>query len=324
MLVRAFILHAGRFETAKQARIVVKAGQRRSGLGVRDEGSAGPGVWCVIVNWNGWRDTLDCLASLREQDYRNLQIVVVDNGSTDDSVERIRSAFPEVKLIETGTNLGYACGCNVGLRTALAGSAEFVWLLNNDTICPPDTVQKLVRRAMASPEAGLVGTVLFYAHEPTTVQAWGGGRVVPWIAYTTHFDAPTKFGRNCYTTFASVLARREMLKEVGLLYEGFFMYYDDSDLCLRMQKTRWKIVMAEDTAVLHKEGASTTTGQKPFITKATTISGLRFIRRNSGIAYIGMPLYVILRLGKRIVRREWKGFSAVCHGVIEFVRQPTP
>ena len=87
-------------------------------------------------------------------------------------------------------------GGRVGLRAALTGSAEFVWLLNNDTVCPPDTLRKLVRRAMASPAAGLVGTVLLYAHEPATVQAWDGGRVLPWIVYTTHFDAPTKFGRN--------------------------------------------------------------------------------------------------------------------------------
>lgn len=293
-------------------------------MGVRDEGSVDPGVCCVIVNWNGWRDTLDCLASLREQDYGNLQIIVVDNGSTDDSVERILSAFPEVKLIETGKNIGFPSGCNVGLRAALEGSAEFLWLLNNDTVCPPDTLGKLVRRAMASPKAGLVGTVLFYAHDPAKVQAWGGGRVIPWIAYTTHFDAPTEFGRNCYTTFASVLARREMLEEVGLLYKGFFMYCDDSDLCLRMQKTKWKIVMAEDTAVLHKEGASTTKGQKPFMTKVVTVSNLRFIRRNSRIAFIGMPVYIMLRLGNRLVRREWRGFRAVCEGVMEFMREPMP
>lgn len=276
------------------------------------------------MNWNGWQDTVDCLASLRKQSYSNLQIIVVDNGSTNDSVERIRSAFPEVRLIETGKNIGFPSGCNVGLRAALAGNAEFVWLLNNDTVCPPDTLRKLVQRAMASPEAGLVGTVLFYAHDPAKVQAWGGGRVKPWIAFTTHFYSPTKFGRNCYTTFASVLARREMLEEVGLLYEGFFMYHDDSDFCLRMQKTHWKIVMAEDTAVLHKEGASAATSQKPFMTKVVTVSTLRLIRRNSKAAFLGMPLFVILRLGNQIVRREWKGFTAVCQGVIEHIREPMP
>jgi GT2 family glycosyltransferase len=302
----------------------MKEDQGRSSLGVKDESNADPSVCCVIVNWNGWRDTLDCLASLRDQEYGNLQILVVDNGSTDDSVERIRSAFPEARLIETGKNLGFSSGCNVGLRAALAGNAEFVWLLNNDTVCPPDTLRKLIRRAVARPDAGLVGTVLFYAHDPTKVQAWGGGRIWPWIAFSTHFHAPTEFGPNCYTTFASALARRAMLEEVGLLYEGFFMYYDDSDLCLRMQKTRWKIVMAEDTAVLHKEGASTTTGEKPFMTKIVTVSSLRLIRRNSKIAFLGIPLYVALRLGNRIFRREWKGVRAVWQGASEFMREPMP
>jgi GT2 family glycosyltransferase len=291
---------------------------------MKDESNADPHVCCVIVNWNGWRDTLDCLASLREQEYGNLQVLVVDNGSTDDSVERIRSAFPETRLIETGKNIGFSRGCNAGLRAALAGSAEFVWLLNNDTVCPPDTLRKLVRRAVATPEAGLVGTVLLCAHDPAKVQAWGGGRISPWIAFSTHFHAPREFGPNCYTTFASVLARREMFEEVGLLYEGFFMYCDDTDFCLRMQKTPWKIVMAEDTAVLHKEGASTTTGQKPFMTKVVTVSSLRLIRRNSKVAFIGMPLYLVLRLGNRIARREWKGFRAVCQGAIEFMREPMP
>lgn len=289
------------------------------------QSSSRPGVWCVIVNWNGWRDTLDCLTSLSEQIYRDLQTVVVDNGSTDDSVGRIRSAFPDVMVIETGKNLGYSAGCNVGIRTALDEGAEYVWLLNNDTVCPPDTLEKLVRRAEASPQAGLVGTVLLYAHDPSHVQAWGGGRVIPAIGYVTHFTAPAEFGRNCYTTFASVLCRSEVFREIGLLYEGFFMYCDDSDLCLRMQKTRWKIVMAEDTAVLHKEGASSKMHERPpFMVKTVTVSTLRLIRRHSRWAWIGMPVFVVLRLGKRIVHGEWKGARAVCSGVIEFMREPIP
>jgi hypothetical protein len=91
-----------------------------------------------------------------------------------------------------------------------------------------------------------------------------------------------------------------------------------------MQKTQWKIVMAEDTAVLHKEGGSTTTSEKPFMTKVVTVSCLRLIRRSSKLALIGMPVYVILRLGNRVVRREWKGFRAVCAGVMEFLREPMP
>lgn len=284
----------------------------------------GLSVCCVIVNWNGRRDTVDCLASLRGQSYRNLKTVVVDNGSTDDSVERIRREFPEVRVIETGKNLGFPTGCNVGIRAALEMGAEFVWMLNNDTVCPADTLEKLVARAVECPDAGLVGTVLLYAHDPAQVQAWGGGKVVPAIGYATHFTAPTVFGKNCYTTFASALCRREVFAEIGLLYEGFFMYCDDSDFCLRMQKTLWKIVMAEDTAVLHKEGASTTASEKPFMTRTVTVSMLRMIRRHSKWAFVGMPVFVVLRLGKRVVRCEWKGARAVWEGVREFVREPMP
>lgn len=291
---------------------------------IKEARNVDPVVCCVIVNWNGSRDTLDCLNSLRTQDYRNLQTIVIDNGSTDDSVQKIRSLFPEVFVIETGKNLGFSAGCNIGLRAALARSAEFVWMLNNDTVCPADTLRKLVRKAIENPDSGLIGTVLLYAHDSSKIQAWGGGRIKPWIAYVTHFTAPTKFVRNCYTTFASVLARKQMLEEVGLLYEGFFMYCDDSDLCMRMQKTRWKIAIAENTSVLHKEGASRVRSEKPFMTKTMTISGLRFIRRNSKLAFIGMPLFVILRLGKRAIRGEWSNAYAVLQGAKEFLREPIP
>jgi GT2 family glycosyltransferase len=290
----------------------------------KDEQRASPGVCCVIVNWNGWQDTLECLASLETQDYSNLEIIVVDNGSTNGSVERIRSAFPQVRLIETGKNLGFSKGCNVGWREGVTRNPEFLWLLNNDTVCPPDTLSKLVRRAIASPEAGMIGTVLFYAHDASKVQAWGGGKVSPLIGYSTHFYAPAKFGKNSYITFASVLARRKMLEEVGLLDEGFFMYFEDADLCIRMQRTKWKIAIAEDTAVLHKEGASSGNKETFFMAKTQTFSGLRFIRRNSRLAFLGMPVYVILRTGNRIVKREWQALRGVWQGAKEYFLEPMP
>ena len=288
------------------------------------ERDASPGVCCVIVNWNGWRDTLDCLSSLKEQDYSELEVIVVDNGSTDESVERIRMAFPEVSLIETGKNLGFPGGCNAGLRAALETNAKYIWMLNNDTVCPPDTLTKLVRKGGSQPNIGMVGTVLLFAHDPSKVQAWGGGAVTPVIAWATHFYKKTEFGRNTYLTFASVLVKREVLEEIGLLYSGFFMYYDDCDFCLRMQETRWKIAMAEDTAVLHREGASTPKGESPFMVKTVTVSGLRFIRRRSRLAIIGIPLFALLRLANRIAKGEWKSVPAVWKGIVEFLREPDP
>lgn len=90
-------------------------------------------VTVVVLNWNRWPDTLDCLASLQYQDYPNFNVLVVDNDSTDDSVEQIRAAMPEIELLQSGANLGFGGGCNVGIRRALADGADYVWLINSDS-----------------------------------------------------------------------------------------------------------------------------------------------------------------------------------------------
>jgi GT2 family glycosyltransferase len=128
----------------------------------------------VVVNWNGWRDTCECLKSLEEQTYHNLSIIMVDNGSNDDSVARLKAICSRVMIVETKMNLGYAAGNNVGIRLALEAGADYVWLLNNDTIAPPDTIAKLVSK-MLSIGSGAVGSVLYYLDDPTCVQAWGAG-----------------------------------------------------------------------------------------------------------------------------------------------------
>ena len=109
-----------------------------------------------------------------------------------------------------------------------------------------------------------------------------------------------------------------MLREVGMLYEGFFMYYDDSDFCLRMEKTRWKIAVAHDTAVLHKESASTDGPHNPFMEKTITISGMRFLQRHSPFPWLSIPLFLLLKLGNRARKREWAASRAVLEGWKEY------
>ena len=285
-------------------------------------------VVCVVVNWNGWRDTLACLRTLSAQTWQPLQVIVVDNGSTDDSVAQIRAFLADelaeplkFTLLESATNAGFSGGANLGIREALSRGAEFVWLLNNDTECPPNTLGKLVGTAAGQPHAGIVGTVLLYHSEPTKVQAWGGGRIHRWTGTATHSYAPVAQVRGTYTTFASVLIRTAVFREIGLLHEGFFMYYDDADFCLRMERTRWKIVIAEDTAVLHKESASTEAPRHPFMEKTIAVSGMRFLKRHSPLPALSIPLFVLLKLGNRVRLREWPACRAVLQAVREYVRK---
>jgi GT2 family glycosyltransferase len=287
-------------------------------------------VCCVVLNWNGWQDTLVCLRSLENQTHQPLHVLVVDNGSTNDSVEHIRefiavSSGPSTfTLMETGANLGFAKGNNVGVREALRLGCEYVWVLNNDTECPPDTLEKLVRTAEANPQAGIIGTVLLYHHDPSKVQAWSGGRINRWTGTSRHYVGPTPQIRGSYVTLASALVRAEVFREVGLLYEGVFMYYEDTDFGVRMEDSRWKIAVAEDTAVLHKESASSDGPRNPFMEKTKAVSGLRFLRRHSPFPPFSLPIFIAIKLINRVRRGEWEAARAVLRGVGEYSRSSIP
>ena len=188
-----------------------------------------PRMVCVVVNWNGWRDTLECLDSLRLQDYPNLGVIVVDNGSTNDSTARLRAAHPWVEMVELPQNIGFSSGCNAGTRLACQGGADYIWLLNNDTVAPPSTASAIVRAALAHPGAGAIGCVLHFMHDPARVQAWGGGRIHLGSAFITHFTSPASFSApSTFFTGASLTLPRWVCEQVGIFYEGFFMYCDDT------------------------------------------------------------------------------------------------
>jgi GT2 family glycosyltransferase len=280
-----------------------------------------PSVYCILLNWNGWRDTLPCLDALALQDYPALRILVVDNASTDDSVARIRAAHPHITLLEASANLGFARGCNLGIRHAIAQGADTLWLLNNDTLPPPDTCSSLVAAAIANPTAGIIGSVLRYTHDPSRIQAWGGGRVNLWLGRTTHFTGPATLDANSYFTFASVLIPRAVLERVGTLCEGFFMYWEDVDLSLRISRAGYKLAVAEDTAILHKEGGSTARTASPMTDRYATAAGLLCLRRNAAVPWISMAIFAANKLLARILRRQLPNARAVLDGVADYLRQ---
>jgi len=279
-----------------------------------------PLVHCVVVNWNGWADTLPCLASLMKQDYPALRVIVVDNGSTDDSVARIESEFPQAKIVQTSRNLGFPSGCNVGIRHAVQEGADFVWLLNNDTVAPPDSCSKLVAEATRRPDVGIIGSVLYYMHDPASVQAWGGGDLNLWLGYNSHFRAPAPLGPKSYLTFASALIPREVFLKVGILYEGFFMYWDDADLALRVTRAGYGMAVAEDTAILHREGGSAEP-RSPVIDRFALAAGLHFLRRQAPAPLFSMAAYLSTRLAGRLLRREWKLARALFLAVLDYRKQ---
>jgi GT2 family glycosyltransferase len=215
-----------------------------------------PRVLVIVLNWNGCDDTLSCLSSLEKLDYPNHEVVVVDNGSTDDSEVRIREAYPDIVLLQTGRNLGFAGGNNVGIRYALGQGADYIWLLNNDTVVAPDALRTMVDVAMGDSDVGAVGSELYYMNEQDKIQAYGGGWVSLWSGRSRHYTARVPPDELRYITGASLLLGHDILDQVGLLDERFFMYWEDADYAFRIREAGWKLAVAPECRVWHKESAS--------------------------------------------------------------------
>ncbi len=274
-------------------------------------------VYIILLNWHGWRDAIICLDSLAFLDYTNYRVLVVDNGSSDDSVARIRAAHPQVLILETGRNLGFSGGCNVGIRRALEEGADYIWLLNNDTTVDPQALAAMVAVAEADPCVGAVGSVLYYMDNPKDIQAWGGGRVCFWSGRTRHNLYPVPTTQVHYLTAASILIRRTPLVDVGLLDENtFFMYWEDTDFSFRLRKEGWRLAVAERSIVLHKEHSATGKGS-PLLDYYFNESAIRFFLRHASTPAVPIVIGVGGRLMKRILRGNMKGALSVVAGAIK-------
>ncbi len=216
-----------------------------------------PSVAIIIVHWRHIDDTIECLLSLARVDYPRCRIIVVDNGSSDFDDDAVRRAYPGVTLIASNRNLGFTGGNNLGVARALQEGADVVFLLNNDTIVRPEILTTLLP-ALDDPRVGIVGPVITYYDHPDRVW-FGAGAFSRLFGYPyrrrplewDHRRHPADFINGC-----ALLAKREVFEAVGLLCEDFFLYFEESDLCLRAARANFRCVLVSEPLVLHKVSAS--------------------------------------------------------------------
>lgn len=217
-----------------------------------------PRVLVIVLCYNGIDLTRDCLRSLRGVDWPAVDVLVVDNQSQDNTPAIVRAEFPEVQVLETGANLGYAEGNNAGLRHALDHGYDYALLLNNDTEVAPDFLRVLVHACEADSQIGVAGPKVRY-FEPKDVIYSAGGRI-DWQRGNSEMiglNAPDRgqFDAPCEVDFVSgcaLLARCAAIREAGLLDGRFGMYYEETEWCVRIHRRGWKVVVAPASVIWHK------------------------------------------------------------------------
>lgn len=284
-----------------------------------------PLVFIVLLNYNGAEDTIDCLKSLQKINYSAVKIVVVDNASTDDSVERLNMAQNgyEFIFLTSEENNGFSAGNNIGIRYALENGADYVLLLNNDTVVEPDFLSVAVEASELDESVGLtIGKILYYK-EPDLIW-YGGGEFKQPYNYSIHLGFREKqnkseFNQQRYVTYATgcyFLLKRQAIEKVGLMDEDYFLYCEDTDYSIRMTRSGLKMLYCPQSVIYHKVSASTGKGSSfstYYVARNNIILFRRFFsgkERAVGLLYWFYKTFRSMLKGNLDRKAFWRGVRA--------------
>lgn len=267
-------------------------------------------VAVILVNWNGKANTLACLASLGK-----FKVIVVDNGSSDDSVAVVKKNYPDVEVLETGRNLGFAGGNNVGIRHALKQGVQSVWILNNDTVVDKNTLTALVN-ACRHYQAGIAGSKIYFAsgsefHKERYTKKdlghvlWYAGGLIDWHnMYASHRGIDEvdhgqydKAEETQFITGCSMLVRREVFEKIGFFDEKFFAYLEDVDFCIRASRAGYKLLFVPQSIVWHKNASSSGVGSdihQYYMTRNRLRVGFRYAPLRTKLALMREALHTLV------------------------------
>lgn len=218
-----------------------------------------PLVWILVLHWRGIDLTRACLESVQKLSYGNRKILLVDNGSDDNDGKKLETEFPQVTVLRLSENFGFAGGCNRGMEYCLENAADYIWLVNNDARVADDSLSLLMQQAQQKSDAGALGGAVVdsLSANEKHVEASRG---------TINFkSAKTKVVSQMVTepTYAdwlhgsNLLLRAKTLREVGLFDERYFLYFEDTELCHRMNLKGWKCLFVPNAMIEHLGSAST-------------------------------------------------------------------
>ena len=250
-----------------------------------------PSVAIILLNWNSFKDTYECLKSLETLFFDTFHVYVVDNDSQDGSYDRLKNSINlgefkvDVTLIQSGGNLGFAGGNNIGMKKAYEEGYRYIWLLNNDTTVDHNALIPLIEAMEADEKVGIVGSKIYF--DGTDLLWFAGGEVNRYSGATHHTGYKEKDKGQYdeikpveYIVGCSLLFRRELIDSIGYLEEDYFLYFEDTDFNIRAAKEGWKIYYIPESIVHHKVSSSfTSESVAPFFAYYNIRNSYLMVRR---------------------------------------------
>jgi GT2 family glycosyltransferase len=285
----------------------------------------------ITINYNGQKDTCELIGTLPLED-KSIEVIVIDNASAQDEATIIKERFPQVKVIRSKENLGFAGGNNLGIKAA---QGKYLFFINNDTILKPQTsdLRPLITRLESSPKIGMVCPKIKFSWGANPIQFAGYTPLSPITMRNKaigcgevdhgQFDTPHP---TPYAHGAAMMVKREVIEKAGLMPECYFLYYEELDWSMMIRRAGYDIWYEPDCTIFHKE--SQTTGQNsPLRTYYITRNRLLFAQRNlqGAVKYISY-LYLISLVATRdmlkyVFQRRWDLVRATTRGIVSFIKR---
>jgi GT2 family glycosyltransferase len=299
------------------------------------EESIHPRVGIVLVNLNSYNDTSICIKSLRSITYPNVEIIVVDNGSKDDSGSQLREKYPGVTHLRSEENLGFTGGNNLGIQYGLLAGCEHILLLNNDTIVTSGFLEPLVEQLEKNWKIAAVGGKIYYApsvRNGAKDVLWYAGSYRKWHSGFSHYGIEAK-DRGQYNSAKEVpyacgclmLMRGSVIKEIGMLSDEYFIYWEEADWCERARKAGYISYYEPKSVIYHNFKSSHLGKETPFYNYLQSRNAFIYSQKhNRGLRLLQFwslyPVVTLYRILQDLRFKNLRGGKAILWGIYDFFR----
>lgn len=290
-----------------------------------------PLLYVIVLSNGQHEDTEACLTSLLESDYQELGIILLHHSPEADYSDAIKRKYPQIQVICLAENLGYAGNNNIGIKAALDQGAEWLFILNNDTVLDRSCISSLVNVGRNSPAAGILGPLVYHFSEPDVIQSAGGMLGKNWQSDHIGLNEADRgqysaVRRVDWISGCAILVRRSLVEQVGPLDPDYFLYWEETEWCLRAGRAGWETLHVPSAKLWHK-GVKRDYQPKPYVTYYMTRNYLYTLAKHKAPVLIRMNAIagVIRTLLSYSVRPQWRHKrnhrNAMWKGLIDFLRR---